>query len=222
MKLDTCRAPSAPNTALTLRARRGLIEVVVLYALVQAALWTLGRAQLGWAAAAGLWVLGATLASPCKARDVGLGAEGFRESLWIVPLAMVIALLIVIGAWFGGILHVLSGARTPLWHAFLYGVWAFVQQFMVESFIFVRLEAALHSRGRAVVWTGILFCLAHIPNPVLMPATLIIGLGFTCIFAQFRNLYPLAIAHALLGLAIAVSIPDAVTHHMRVGIVYWQ
>jgi hypothetical protein len=35
-----------------------------------------------------------------------------------------------------------------------------------------------------------------------------------------RNLYPLAVAHALIGLALAVSVPDSIQRHMRVGLGY--
>ncbi|PYV85471.1 MAG: CAAX protease family protein, partial [Acidobacteria bacterium] len=35
---------------------------------------------------------------------------------------------------------------------------------------------------------------------------------------RWRNLYPIGIIHAALGLTIAFSFPDRWLHHMRVGI----
>jgi membrane protease YdiL (CAAX protease family) len=67
-----------------------------------------------------------------------------------------------------------------------------------------------------------LFCIAHIPNPVLMLATLGMGLFWAELFRRYRNIYPLSVAHAILGLSLSVTIPEPVTHHMRVGIAYWH
>lgn len=75
--------------------------------------------------------------------------------------------------------------------------------------------------GPAVLVTAFLFSIAHIPNPVLVPVTFFAGLAFTGRFRKYRDLYPLALAHAFLGLALAAAVPDAVTHHMRVGLAYW-
>jgi hypothetical protein len=39
-------------------------------------------------------------------------------------------------------------------------------------------------------------------------------------FRRYRNIYPLAIVHAMLGLTVAITTPDSLLHHMRVGIGY--
>jgi membrane protease YdiL (CAAX protease family) len=71
-----------------------------------------------------------------------------------------------------------------------------------------------------VLITGFLFGFAHIPNPVLMAATLGMGFAFSELFRRYRNVYPLAIAHAALGLALAVTFPESVIGRMRVGIAW--
>ena len=63
-----------------------------------------------------------------------------------------------------------------------------------------------------------LFSFVHIPNPVLVPATLIGGMFFVEAFRRWRNIYPLGIAHAALGLSLAIAVPDSWMHHMRVGL----
>ena len=67
---------------------------------------------------------------------------------------------------------------------------------------------------------ALLFSAAHIPNPWLVPATLLGGLVFCELFRRYRNLYPLGAAHALLGLAIAEALSVVLLRHMRVGIGY--
>jgi membrane protease YdiL (CAAX protease family) len=101
----------------------------------------------------------------------------------------------------------------------LYAAWALVQQFLVQSFIFVRLKSVYGGR-RAIIFTALLFSLAHIPNPVLIPATLVAGLVFSWAFRRYRNIYTLGFVHALLGLTLAVSLPETATHRMRVGAAY--
>jgi membrane protease YdiL (CAAX protease family) len=66
----------------------------------------------------------------------------------------------------------------------------------------------------------VLFASAHIPNPVLVVATLAVGICFTQLFRRYRNIWGLGIAHGLLGLALTLSVPNDVHHHMRVGIGY--
>jgi len=90
---------------------------------------------------------------------------------------------------------------------------------MAQSFFFVRFEEWLG--GKRAVWVNAaLFSAAHIPNPVLLPATFLGGLGFSEAFRRWRNVYPIWIAHAMLGMCIAAAFPTAWTHSMRVGISY--
>ena len=124
----------------------------------------------------------------------------------------------VLIAWYGGQAHGLHTAR-PLQRALLYSGWALFQEFLTQSFMFVRLEAVLRSPW-AVICTALLFSLAHLPNPLLTPATLVAGLVFSSVFQRYRNLYAVGLAHALLGLALAVSLPESAIHHMRVGAAY--
>lgn len=98
----------------------------------------------------------------------------------------------------------------------LYAVWALEQQFMLQSFMFVGVERALGTRIAVLACAG-LFGFAHLPNPVLTLATLSAGILFTLAFARYRNVYLLAIAHVILGLAFAIAVPEDVHHHMRVG-----
>jgi membrane protease YdiL (CAAX protease family) len=65
-----------------------------------------------------------------------------------------------------------------------------------------------------------LFALAHIPSPLLALLSLLGALFFCEMFRRYRNLFPLGVVHAALGLTIASSLPDHWLHHMRVGLGY--
>ena len=99
-------------------------------------------------------------------------------------------------------------------------IWAFMQQFVLLDFFLLRLLRVLPSRGAAIFAAAALFSIAHLPNPLLTIATLAWGLAACAIFLKYRNLYVLGIAHGILGLCIAVSVPNTIHHHMRVGLGY--
>ncbi len=68
---------------------------------------------------------------------------------------------------------------------------------------------------------AVLFCDgARCPIPFLMPLTLVWGFAACLLFLRYRNIYPLMIAHAILGITVAMTIPGPVDHNMRVGLGY--
>jgi membrane protease YdiL (CAAX protease family) len=197
-------------------ATQELAEVAAVYVVIEAAVWTLGMQQLilGIAATAAMAVL--TIRSHRSARELGLTTAGLRRSWWIVAVALMIGGIGLLASFYARTLHILHGARAPVWHALLYACWALVQQFIIESFIFVRLETVFGTTV-AIIATTVMFSLAHVPNAVLVTATAIMGLGFAWLFSRYRNIYPLAIAHAVLGITLAITLPENTTHFMRVG-----
>ena len=67
---------------------------------------------------------------------------------------------------------------------------------------------------------GTLFAVAHLPNLVLTAATLVWGILACMLFRRYHNLWALGFAQGLLGLCFAVCVPDALHHHLRVGLGY--
>jgi len=199
--------------------RRAIWELAVGYGLLQATLWTEGELRWAWAVAVALWILGVTLYHRPSLRELGLGRAGFVGSIWVMGLAAVAGAAMLSVAHLVGTLHPHALRRTLLAVATGYLVWTLQQQFMLQSFFFLRLELLLGSRKAVWAATG-LFALAHLPNPVLVPATLAAGLAFCELFRRYRNIYTLAIAQAILGMCLAAAVPDALHHHMRVGIGY--
>ncbi len=192
-----------------------LVEIAGAYALIEASLWTELPWRLAWAGLAAAWILLWTLLRPRS----GVGAGGLARSAWVATAGGLLAALILVAGWRAGTLHDIYVGH-PVRNLALYALWALAQQFIAQCFFFVRLEELLGSARKAVLGTALLFAAAHIPNPVLVPLTLAGGLAFSELFRRYRNLYPLAVAHALLGLALAVSLPSTLQRNMRVGIAY--
>src|SRR5439155_13667743 len=100
-----------------------------------------------------------------------------------------------------------------------YVSWAMLQEFVLQSLFFNRCEE-LYGSSAAVWMASTRFAAAHLPSPVLTTATLIGALLFCEMYRRYRSIYPLGIVHAMLGLTVAITTPDSLLHHMRVGIGY--
>jgi membrane protease YdiL (CAAX protease family) len=153
--------------------------------------------------------------------ELGLTWPSRRGTMWI---------LIVGGLSAIGIpgLALLTGHPIPAnaeWPHFQnlwpYVIWTFAQQFLLQSFFFVRVEELAGDQWAAIAST-LLFTVAHLPNLALTGMTFLGALFFTEAFRRYRSIYALGIVHAWLGIAVAYSFPDSIMHHMRVGLSYWH
>ena len=197
------------------------LQIAFAYGLLEAALWTPpGRLDLVWMILTAGFILVMAFRGPYSAREMGVTLPSAKASVWIVGAGLILAATL----WSCAALTGADAAPThamPLRIAWQYAIWAFLQQFMLQSFFFVRLESLLGSR-RAVLATTILFAAAHIPNPILTVGTVLAGFFFCEMFRRYRNIFPLGVVHVILGLAMAASVSDALLHHMRVGIGYLE
>lgn len=197
-----------------------LLELAVGYALITVTIWTANPTQriLFWISAA--WFFCSAVFAALRGEPLGLKRPPLRMTLATISLVILIGAGMAAIAALAGTLHGLFGIRAPLLHASGYLVWALVQQYIQQSFFFARIEQLTSNGLLAGFWTALLFSLAHLPNPVLVPVTFVGGWILTELFRRYRTLYPLAVAHGLIGLAIAISVPDSIHHHMRVGLGY--
>ncbi len=204
---------------MKVKVTREFIEVAGVFSLIVIALWTEKYAAIFMIAAV-IWILIATLISPRSASELGVGRIGLRKSVWIAVSGALLAAAILGAGAIEGTLHTFPWLPRPLLHSGVYAVWALVQQFITLSFFFIRFERLLASGTKAVVITALLFSAIHFPNWVLLVATAMMGLVFAEIFRRYRNIYWLGVAHALLGIALAMALPDALHHQMNVGVAY--
>lgn len=199
-------------------------QVLLVYAALEGALWTAGAVQgffiILTVALTIVWSFSERHPWP----DLGLNPASIRRGWWIAPVGAAVAGLILLAAWRWHTLRPPAGALVVCVNVVFSLIWAFAQQFLAQSFFFLHLESLLRSGRRAVMATALLFSSAHIPNPVLIPVTLAGGLILSELFRRNRTLYPLAVAHALVALSLAISVPETVLHDMRVGIgyIYYQ
>jgi membrane protease YdiL (CAAX protease family) len=195
-------------------------QIIVVYVFVELALWAPTRGLRNrWALLAAIAVaLSVLLDRPSRTR-LGFRLPTARAASLIFGITAAAVLLMVVLKLAGSEIPANPSWSPDLRSALGYLVWALLQEFILQSFFFTRFED-LYGASSSIWITSSLFALAHLPSPILTVATLIGSLFFCEMFRRYRTLYPLAIAHAVLGLTLAFIVPDSLLHHMRVGIGY--
>ncbi len=202
--------------------RRDLLEVISAYVLILAVIWTPPPLHRVLYLLAILLILGMTILHRDHLYSLGLGRGSAARALWIVAAAFVLSALAVTAARRLGTLHTLPrvGYLPVRTRVVGYLIWSFVQEFLMQIFFLTRLMHLLPRRWLAIAAAALLFASLHIPNPVLVWLTLLWAFIACPLFLRYRNLYAIGLAHGILGLCVAVTIPDALHHHMRVGLGY--
>jgi membrane protease YdiL (CAAX protease family) len=217
-------APATPlrvhGQPVSARRRRDAIEIAVAYGLILAVEWTPRPLQrvLWVVAAAGLIFI--TRRSFEGWRAMGFRAANFRRSLWIAGAALALAATAVAIAAVVNSLRMPRGLLAFLATYCAYAIWSGVQQILLQSVFLLRFLRLVSQPGLAALAASTLFALAHLPNPVLTPITFVWGFAACLLFLRYRNIFPLMIAHAILGITVAMTIPGPVDHNMRVGLGY--
>lgn len=201
---------------------RDLLELVSAYGLILAVIWTPMPVQriLYWLAV--VWIIGVTILRRDKPGLLGLAPANALRSFWIVAAAIALAVAAIALARMIGTLHpLIRFGHLPLrMRVTGYIVWSFLQEFILQAYVLLRLLRLLPKRWMAITIAALLFATAHIPNPVLIGLTLVWGFIACPLFLRYRNLYALGLAHGILGLCVAITVPDTQLHHMRVGLGY--
>jgi hypothetical protein len=119
----------------------------------------------------------------------------------------------------------LTGANTPPTHALplrtalQYSLWAFVPQFILQSLLLCSFGNGL-GQQESCLGDSHPVCQRSHPKSHSDHSHCSCGIFFCEMFRRYRNILPLGVAHAALGLMMAVSFSDSLLHHMRVGIGY--
>jgi hypothetical protein len=214
---DRALSPPEPHT---LSKRRALLELALGYGLILLVLWTPRPWQRPLYVLATLVIAAIFCIGYTTAKSMGLRTENFFRSLWIVGIALLISAASIGLAINFQTLHPVHGPTAFLKRYWGYALWSFVQQLLLQDFFLRRLRLLLPSAGLAVLAAAAIFSIAHIPSPVLTLVTFFMGLAACLLFLRYRNLYPLAMAHAILGITIAITLPNSIIHNMRVGLGY--
>lgn len=215
----------SPKVPREYRACFAWFELIVVYALIECALWSRrglirNRWALAAAAAIAIFVaLDVTLTDQPLARRLGLALPTTFGAGFVLAVSLAAAAFLVFAVrWAGGDVPA-NGIWPSFGQSWAYVVWALLQEFILQSFFFTRCED-LFGGSKAVWVAATLFAVAHLPSPLLTTFTFVAALFFCSVFRRYRSIYPIAVMHAILGLTVAATMPDSLLHHMRVGIGY--
>lgn len=197
---------------------RVLLELIVGYGVIIGVIWTPESLQRILSPVVLIFTLSVVLAQHKSRDELGVGLRGLVSSLWILPTAAALTVLSVLVAGKIGTLHPLY--KGDFKHIVGYILWTIYQQFLLQDYFMDRLLRLLPNPTSAVFLAGTLFAAAHLPNLVLTAATLVWGIIACVFFRRYRNLWALGLAQGLLGLGFAICVPDALHHHLRVGLGY--
>jgi hypothetical protein len=196
---------------------RELAELILGYGLIVFILWTPESVQRILSPVALVGTLAVVLVRRPSREELGLGLCGLVPSLWILPAAITVTVGSVLISKRAGTLH---SFNAGLGHTAGYFLWTIYQQFLLQDYFLPRMTRVLASEQAAILFVAVLFAAAHLPNLVLTVATFVWGLLSCMLFRRYHNLYAVGLAQGLLGLCFAVCVPDALNHHMRVGLGY--
>jgi membrane protease YdiL (CAAX protease family) len=213
-------APTKTTVASENSKARILAEIALTYGLILLVIWTPRPAQRYLWIVAAASVVFVTWISYEGRQAMGLRAAGFARALWIVAAALFLSAAAILVAAHFGTLHLPAGVAAFFATYCAYAIWSGVQQFLLQGVFLLRFLKLIPNPRLAALTAAALFAAAHLPNPILTPITFVWGLAACLLFLHYRNVYPLALAHAILGITVAMTIPGPVDHNMRVGLGY--
>ena len=214
----SCACAAAPSPKRRLAWE--LAELAFGYCLILAVIWTPHPLQHWLYFIALGWFIASIVLSFESWQAMGCCVAGFWRSSWVIGVALVLA---AIATFFASSFHTLHHPGGPeQWvRTFAgYTIWSLMQQLLLQGYFLARLLRIVPKANIAAFLAASVFALAHLPNPILTPLTLIWGLTACLVFIRSRNVYPLAIAHAIFGICVAITIPASMLHNMRVGLGY--
>jgi hypothetical protein len=193
-----------------------IVEAAAAFGLIMLYIWRLRfTAPRAWVFILGFFVLSHILRGE-RAASLGFRRANFRECLRTLAPALVLLTLSLMAA--GVLLETIRPVSPEYGFMCLlaYCPWGIFQQYLLNGYIANRLLAVSPARHVPLL-AAALFAGAHLPNWFLMPVTFVTGYYSTKIFMRYRNLYFLGMAHALIGTALFIVIPDSISHHLKVG-----
>lgn len=151
--------------------------------------------------------------------ELGLGPANFGKALRLValPTSGVLVLLTLIGWHYGSIRF---DENVPLKLIGL-PIWALLQQFILQGFIYRRVRSLTSTSARAMIGTSLIFGLVHLPNPTLSVLTFTGALVWSWTYERAPNLYPLALSHGLSSLFVMSMLPGWMLRSLSVGYKYF-
>lgn len=165
-----------------------------------------------------MWLLVSFFLRRDTLKTLGWRIDNLRPASQTALLFFMAATLSICGAgFFLDSFHRISLHFGALRNIIGYFLFCVVQQVGLNSLLSNRLLNSFEKPMPVALSAGFLFAAVHWPNPVLVPLTFLGGATMSFLFLRERNILPLALGQAILGLLTSWAFPLAWHHSMRVG-----
>jgi hypothetical protein len=181
------------GNAVSARVRHSawdICELIVGYGLIIAVIWTQRPLQRWLYGAAIAWFAISIVVSFPGWKAMGCSIADFWRAWWVVGAALMMAAAAAVLASNLHTLHHPAGVVDWVKAFGGYAVWAALQQFLLQGYFLLRLQRLMPRAAYAAITAASVFALAHLPNPILTPVTLLWGLTACFVFLKFRNIWP--------------------------------
>lgn len=150
--------------------------------------------------------------------SLGLSARAFAGAIvaWRWYLAACIASLLVL-LW----IETTTASMHTVYRWCGYACWCVFQQLLLQNMTYRRLRSGMGASWATSGIAGAMFAAAHLPNPILVPATFLWGTVSTRLFEARPCVPVLGLTQALLSAMLYVVTPVALNGQFRVGPAYW-
>lgn len=183
--------------------------------------WT-GPVQIALGSAAVLYVFWRARQDELDPHDLGVRVDNLLTSSLVLIGVTSLAVMPLV---FGGVeLDARMARELPS-----YFLWASFQQFLVVGGFWRHFRGTEEGRlppgraARAAFLAAVVFGLAHAPNTGLMVLVAVAEVLWLLLFARFRNLFALALAHGVAALVVSHTlVPSSWIPSMKVGWEYWR
>ena len=200
-----------------------LADVMLLPAFIMWFIWQLQITARGTWVIFVVWLVASFLLHHDTAKTLGWRADNFRPATKqaLAVFGPMAAGLVIIGFLLSASRH-LPPNSISLRRLGGYVAFCVLQQVALNSLLHNRMLSLVQNEWVAAGLTGVIFAACHWPNPVLVPLTFVGGAAMAWMFGRVRNIIPLAIGQALLGVLVGWAFPMTWHHHMRVGPGYYE
>jgi hypothetical protein len=139
--------------------------------------------------------------------------RAFRQWRWLWLIT--VALFLLLG-------RSVLGDPKILLRGCLYFVWCSLQQLLFQSVVCAVLRKRVSRCWMAALIAGLVFSLLHLPNPILMPATLLWGICCCLMFEKCQSIFALALLQVMLSSILIWVTPPALSRDFRTGPSYYR
>jgi len=151
-------------------------------------------------------------------KDLGIRVDNLARS-WkeasIATLLCVVLTVCIFMFYRDTYLH--HDAGTVIKDYLQYIIWGTMQQFALNSFLYLRLKKVFNNSDIAVILASGLFSLIHAPNMGLVIFTSVGGLIFCYLFTRNRNVFSLGVMHGTVAMVAFVLLIPGFLRYPTVG-----